>query len=421
MEPQTRIGLANLTKMAYQGQDLTPVQTRLLRQCLSEGPCEGALMDLSVIEQLQGNQPLGLEWQAKALSRQRAFVTNQGECAKRRVLVFAKPGHMGANTPVEFLLQRSDFEIITYYPHVSDGTHLDLPDHDVAFCAIPADTATTDPIFGQVRQLAASAGSTVLNLPGTQLMLERHRLEQRFSYVPGLRFPQTKRVTLDELVTALMNETEDQMLSALGSYPIVIRPCGSHAGKGLANIPSREALISYLVDHPEPAFFLSEFIDYATPHDGQFRKYRVVFVDGQPFPCHMAIAAHWDIWYLNAGMEACADKRREEARFMDHFHDDFATRHKHALRALTDGIGLGYFGIDCAEDAQGNLVVFEADNALIVHDMDCDTTFPYKPPHMQRIFAAFEEMLLKNCRPTGSRDPAPFQFRPSAPRIQLSA
>ena len=49
--------------------------------------------------------------------------------------------------------------------------------------------------------------------------------------------------------------------------------------------------------------------------------------------------------------------------------------------------------MDCAEDPDGNLVVFEADNALIVHDMDCQTVFPYKTKAMRQIFTAFEDML----------------------------
>ena len=43
------------------------------------------------------------------------------------------------------------------------------------------------------------------------------------------------------------------------------------------------------------------------------------------------------------------------------------------------------------------LVVFEADNALIVHNMDCAMTFPYKQKHMQAIFSAFEAMLVRRC------------------------
>lgn len=135
----------------------------------------------------------------------------------------------------------------------------------------------------------------------------------------------------------------------------------------------------------------------------------------------MAIADQWDVWYLNAGMDASAEKRREEATFMDQFARNFARRHHSALTAMTDGIALDYFGIDCAEDADGNLIVFEADNALIVHDMDSAAIFPYKQTHMQNIFHAFEALLLKKCRPEGGQDPAPFQFRPEPQPLQAYA
>ena len=78
---------------------------------------------------------------------------------------------------------------------------------------------------------------------------------------------------------------------------------------------------------------------------------------------------------------------------MDGFEASFVTRHQRALSTICDRVGLNYFGIDCPELDNGMLVVFEADNALIVHYMDPPDIYPYKPPHMQRIFSAFETML----------------------------
>jgi hypothetical protein len=112
----------------------------------------------------------------------------------------------------------------------------------------------------------------------------------------------------------------------------------------------------------------------------------------------MAIADQWDLWYLNARMEEFSEKRAEEAAWMDSFESKFANRHESGLGALTEAIDLDYFGVDCAEDPEGNLVVFEADNALIVHDMDDEEVFPYKSKHMNRIFDAFETLLEKNRR-----------------------
>ncbi len=130
--------------------------------------------------------------------------------------------------------------------------------------------------------------------------------------------------------------------------------------------------------------------------DGLFRKYRIVFVDGRAYACHLAIADRWDIWYLNAGMSQSAAKRLEEETFMRDFDVDFARRHRAALDGLAGTIGLDYFTIDCAETGNGSLLVFEADNTAIVHDMDPVDIFPYKPPQMRKIFDAFAAMLARH-------------------------
>jgi hypothetical protein len=56
---------------------------------------------------------------------------------------------------------------------------------------------------------------------------------------------------------------------------------------------------------------------------------------------------------------------------------------------------LDYFGIDCAETPDGQLLIFELANAMIVHDMDPDDIFPYKQPAMEKVFGAFHEMLRR--------------------------
>ena len=124
-----------------------------------------------------------------------------------------------------------------------------------------------------------------------------------------------------------------------------------------------------------------------------FRKYRLVFVEGRPYACHMAIADRWDIWYLNAGMSESASKRLEEETFMRTFDIGFARRHRAALAGMAERVGLDYFTIDCAENKRGELLVFEADNTAVVHNMDLPELFPYKPPQMRAIFAAFTAML----------------------------
>ena len=109
----------------------------------------------------------------------------------------------------------------------------------------------------------------------------------------------------------------------------------------------------------------------------------------------MAIADRWDIWYLNAGMAFSESKRREEENFMRTFDSAFAVRHQAALTAMAHRVGLDYFTIDCAENKHGELLIFEADNTAVVHNMDSPDLYPYKPVQMRAIFAAFAAMLYR--------------------------
>ena len=120
----------------------------------------------------------------------------------------------------------------------------------------------------------------------------------------------------------------------------------------------------------------------------------IIFVDGRPYAVHMAISEQWKIWYLNAEMKTNAAKRAEEAEFMRTFDDRFGARHRGALAELAARIDLDYFTIDCAETRQNELLIFEADNTCIVHNMDPPEIFPYKPPQMRKIFDAFAAMLV---------------------------
>ncbi|MGA9300499.1 MAG: hypothetical protein WBW45_09710, partial [Bradyrhizobium sp.] len=68
-------------------------------------------------------------------------------------------------------------------------------------------------------------------------------------------------------------------------------------------------------------------------------------------------------------------------------------RHRGALAAVASRVGLDYFTIDCAENKNGELLIFEADNTAVVHNMDSPDVFPYKGPQMRKIFDAFAAML----------------------------
>jgi len=92
------------------------------------------------------------------------------------------------------------------------------------------------------------------------------------------------------------------------------------------------------------------------------------------------------------------EKRAEEASFLRGFDEMFAVRHCHALAAMAERVGLDYFTVDCAVNKSGELLIFEADNTAVVHNMDSPEVFPYKSRQMNKIFDAFAAMLTRHAK-----------------------
>jgi len=307
-----------------------------------------------------------------------------------RVLALAAAIDMGGNTPIEFLLENSGIELQTLYVVAGVDLPTPLPEHDVAI-VIASDSEECVEALRKIDAMAPRWPRPLLNAPRFVRNLDRDKLYGLLQGCAGLEIPATHGVTRAELTS--MAQSGDLSAIAPGlKFPVIVRPRGSHAGVGLAKIDDGASLLQYLDGRPEQAFFVSRFVDYSSA-DGLYRKYRAVFVDGKPYACHMAIADRWDIWYLNAGMAFSAEKREEEARFMRDFDHGFAFRHRAALAAIASRVGLDYFTIDCAENKNGELLIFEADNTAVVHNMDSPVVFPYKAPQMRKIFDAFAAML----------------------------
>jgi hypothetical protein len=394
-----RIGFARLTTMAFGGTDLRPLRDQLMSKVAAATAGAGEGLDLSLIAQLLGDKPTGMAMQAEVLAFHQLF---RSPCAvekpELRVLALAAAMDMGGNTPIEFLLEDSPIELLTLY--VVDGVELPvpLPDHDVAI-VIASDSDQCREALRKIDHLAPRWPRPLLNPPRLVGNLDRDKLHHLLSGIEGLDIPVTASATRSQLSELAQPDARP----ATGvEFPIIVRPLGSHAGAGLARIGDRAALDRYLAERPEPEFFVSRFVDYAGD-DGLFRKCRIVFIDGLPYACHMAIADRWDIWFLNAGMSASAAKRREEEAFMRNFDVGFTRRHQAALAGLAKRIGLDYFTVDCAETKSGSLLIFEADNTAIVHDMDSPEVFPYKLPQMRKVFDAFAAMLERHARQAQER------------------
>jgi hypothetical protein len=392
-----RIGLAKLAKMSFTGVDLRPLWRTLIDKLIDGSAEAGEGLDLALIAQLLGDKPAGLAIQDQILGSHQLF---RSQCAvakpRLRVLALAAATDIGGNTPIEFLLEDSGIELMTLYVTPETELSLQPPDHDVAI-VIASDSEECRDALSRIDAAAARWPRPILNPPRLVGNLDRDKLHGLLRGISGLEIPETFIVTREQLLELSHSLLTPSDVASGLAFPVIVRPRGSHAGSGLAKIEDGAAMARYLAGRQETEFFIARFVDYSDS-DGLFRKYRIVFVDGRPYACHMAIADRWDIWYLNAQMSACANKRCEEETFLRTFDIGFARRHAVALAGIADRIGLEYFILDCAENEDGELLVFEADNTAIVHNMDPPDIFPYKSPQVRKIFGAFAAMLCRHAR-----------------------
>ncbi|RZM95973.1 hypothetical protein CWO91_38355 [Bradyrhizobium genosp. SA-3] len=392
-----RIGFAQLTRQAFEGVDLQPLRDQLVVR-ITEGTAQaGEGLDLSLIVQLLGDKQAGLAIQSEVLTFHQLFRTpSAAPKPGLRVLALAADIDMGGNTPIDFLLEGSDIELLTLYVVKGVGLPENLPVHDVAI-VIASDSEECREALALIEKAALSWPRPLLNRPDLIGNLDRDKLYRLLTGVPGLDIPATIHATRAQLSELAQGRIACEAIADELHFPMIARPRGSHAGVGLAKLIDAAALAAYLAERKEQDFFVARFVDYVSP-DGLYRKYRLAMVDGKPYACHMAIADRWDIWYLNAYMAFSEEKRAEEAVFMLDFDHAFAARHKSALEEMSRRVGLDYFIVDCAENQGGELLVFEADNTAVVHNMDSPVVFPYKPPQMRKIFAAFTAMLSRHAR-----------------------
>lgn len=387
-----RLGLATLTRLAFEGADLRPLWNEWMDAATDDVAGSGMGMDLSVIAQLWGEKEKGLAIQRDTLQLNRLYRgKRENDTSRLRVLAIAAASDIGANTPIEFLVEGSDIDLAIWYVLPDAPLPTPMPAHDIAILIAPA-TADGEVALAQTEALASAWPRPLLNSPAKIRNLERDRLYRQLARIPGLIIPATARVSRSDLTAVARRKCLLMNAVPGGEFPVIIRPFGSHAGFGLAKIDSPRHLSDYLQERGEDGFFVSNYVDYSSP-DGKFRKYRVALVGGQPYACHMAIAEQWKVWYLNADMALSVPNRVEEAAFMEFFDSEFAVRHRDALAQMADRIGLDYLIVDCAQTQAGELLIFEADNCAIVHDMDPPSVYPYKPAQMRKIFDGFVKML----------------------------
>jgi hypothetical protein len=117
-----------------------------------------------------------------------------------------------------------------------------------------------------------------------------------------------------------------------------------------------------------------------------------MFIDGRPYPYHLAISPHWMVHYVTADMTSASWKLDEERRFLDDMGAALGERALRAVEAIGRRLALDYAGIDFTVLEDGRVLVFEANATMLVHREARDGVLAHKNAYVQRILDAFEQM-----------------------------
>jgi glutathione synthase/RimK-type ligase-like ATP-grasp enzyme len=265
-----------------------------------------------------------------------------------------------------------------------------LPHFDLVFNAIgDADTARRS--RAAVDRFLVRNDKPVLNPPAAIECTSRDRIAALLSGIEGICVPRTVRWQAGAAVE------EDARTAALCTYPVISRPAGAHGGDGVhlwqSPQPLAEALHAIASASDMGAeLYLSHFHDYRSD-DGYYRKYRVIFVDRQPYPYHLAISSQWLVHYVTADMLSAPWKTREEFRFLNDPAQSLGAAAWQALEVIAQRLNLDFCGIDFSILPDGRLLVFEANATMLVHPEEHHVSLKFKNWHVQNILNAFNRLM----------------------------
>jgi tetratricopeptide (TPR) repeat protein len=300
-----------------------------------------------------------------------------------RVLALYAP--FAGNTPAEYLFSSAAHDTDTL--SLLDDSEIDVASLGEVQLVVNliSDADQGGTVLPLAARLVATLGKPVINDPAKIQHTTRDAVADFLPGIPCCRIPRILRLAAQADVSAAALA---KMLPF--SFPVLARPAGTHGGDDFERITDLEELASVLVQRPDSDHYVIEYIDYASA-DGHFRKYRFIFVGDQVLPYHLAIGKDWKLHHDNTDMAGHVWMREEEAAFLNQPGAVFSADNYCALAAIRERIGLDYFGIDCALDRDGNIVVFEVNASMLVHNDNPD--FPYKAPAVHAIKQAFDKML----------------------------
>jgi hypothetical protein len=270
--------------------------------------------------------------------------------------------------------------------------HLDpalpLPPHQLIFNAI-GDADLCEPALEAAVRLIARSSAPVINDPRAIMKTGRISNAIRLGAVPGVVTPRTIAIARDILAGP---EGADTIAAHQFTFPLLLRSPGYHTGRNFIIVADAGELSAAAAGLPGSDLLAIEYLD-ARGHDGSARKYRVMMIGGNIYPLHLAISRDWKVHYFTSDMADKPDHRLEEAAFLADMPAVLGDKAYRALEGIREALGLDYAGIDFGLNAQGDLLLFEANATMVIAVPDNDERWAYRRAAITGIIDAVMAMI----------------------------
>jgi glutamate/tyrosine decarboxylase-like PLP-dependent enzyme len=299
----------------------------------------------------------------------------------------------GGNTPIEKLLDDRVFQTTVVVADFFDRK-TPLPPHQFVFNGI-GDSDLASEALAAAELLLASTSAPVLNAPAAVRATGRCQNANRLGRLPGLITPATSLFRHELLAGP---DGADALTTRGFTFPLLLRTPGFHMGQHFCKVESESELASAVAGlpgsgRPEDEVLAIAYLD-ARGSDGCARKYRVMMVNGQLYPLHLAISQDWKIHYFSADMADRVEHRAEEAEFLADMPGVLGNKAMAALHQVQASLGLDYGGIDFGLNQRGEILLFEANATMVVEQPDGDGRWDYRRAAVERIHDAVRKMFL---------------------------
>jgi hypothetical protein len=310
----------------------------------------------------------------------------RGEGPPVRLLLLVSA--LGGNIPTSALLDDRSFQTTVAVTEYLDPQAA-LPPHDLLFNSIGDADLCREGLEAACSVLARTT-RPVINHPLAVLATGRLSNAERLRGLPGVVVPRMMTLRRRLLCGA---DAGAVVASHAFAFPLLVRTPGFHTGRHFVRADTTQDLAAAAAMLPGDDLWIIELLD-ARGVDGKFRKCRVMIVDGQLYPLHLAISADWKVHYFTADMADSAEHRSRDAEFLDDMAGVVGPRGMAALGAIAAALALDYGGIDFAVNRDGEILFFEANATMVVYPPSSDPRWAYRSHAVGRVLSAVRGMLM---------------------------